>query len=76
MGELLAEPKPLSPEGRLRVATDHFEDRFIATQEFSEWAEFSRYKHQAGIRRCNELLSFRFDDQLRHKSDAPNIGII
>ncbi|MBB3650100.1 hypothetical protein FHX14_006344 [Rhizobium sp. BK619] len=76
MDESLAELKPLSPEDRLRLATDHFEDRFTAAQEFSEWAEFSRSKRQAGTRRYNELLSFRFDDQLRPKSDAPSIGII
>ncbi|WP_425342950.1 HEPN domain-containing protein [Rhizobium etli] len=44
--EPLAEAQRLSPDDRLRVAADHFEERFLAAQEFAEWAEFSRSKHQ------------------------------
>ncbi len=39
--EELAEPKPLSPADRLRVAVEYFEDRFTAAAEFAEWAESS-----------------------------------
>ncbi|WP_105432506.1 nucleotidyltransferase and HEPN domain-containing protein [Neorhizobium sp. T6_25] len=44
--EPLAEPRPLSPADRLRVATDHFEDRFLAAKEFADWAEYARVKQQ------------------------------
>lgn len=43
--EPLAEPKPLTPEERLRVARGHFGHRFLAAKEFFDWAEFSRNKH-------------------------------
>ena len=44
--EPLAEPQELSPADRLRVAKDHFEDRFLAAEEFADWAEYAREKQQ------------------------------
>jgi predicted nucleotidyltransferase/HEPN domain-containing protein len=42
--EPLPEPEPLSPEDRLRVAKEHFEERLEATKEFFELAEHARAK--------------------------------
>lgn len=42
--EPLAEPKPLSPADRLRVAKEHFEERLEATKEFFDVAEHARTK--------------------------------
>lgn len=42
--EPLAEPKPLSPADRLRVAKEHFEQRLEATKEFFDLAEHARKK--------------------------------
>ncbi|EJC82635.1 putative nucleotidyltransferase [Rhizobium leguminosarum bv. trifolii WSM2297] len=42
--EPLAEPKPLSPVDRLRVAKEHFEERLEATKEFFDLAEHARTK--------------------------------
>ncbi|MBP2447350.1 nucleotidyltransferase and HEPN domain-containing protein [Rhizobium leguminosarum] len=42
--EPLAEPKPLSPADRLRVAEEHFEERLEAAKEFFELAEHARIK--------------------------------
>ncbi|AIC31300.1 nucleotidyltransferase HEPN domain-containing protein (plasmid) [Rhizobium etli bv. mimosae str. IE4771] len=44
--EPLAEPRPLSPADRLRVAKEHFEDRSVAAKEFAEWADYARTKQQ------------------------------
>ncbi|MDR9775594.1 nucleotidyltransferase and HEPN domain-containing protein [Rhizobium hidalgonense] len=44
--EPLAEPKPLSPADRLRVAKEHFADRFLAAEEFSDWVQYARTKTQ------------------------------
>ncbi|WP_052756849.1 hypothetical protein [Neorhizobium galegae] len=44
--EPLAEPQPLSPADQLRVAEDHFEDRYLAAVEFADWAEYARAKQQ------------------------------
>ncbi|PDT16086.1 nucleotidyltransferase [Rhizobium sp. J15] len=44
--EPLAEPRPLSRADRLRVAKEHFEDRFVAAKEFSEWADYARTRQQ------------------------------
>lgn len=38
--EPLAEPKPLSPEERLRVAREHFDTRFSSAQNFRKGSEF------------------------------------
>lgn len=44
--ESLPEPEPLSTEDRLRVAKEHYEDRFVAAGEFADWAEYARTKQQ------------------------------
>lgn len=45
--EPLAEPKPRTPEERLRIAKTHFADRFLAANEFADWAEYSKKNHSA-----------------------------
>lgn len=43
----LAESQTLTPEERLRVAKTHFEERFLAANEFADWAGYSRKQHSA-----------------------------
>jgi predicted nucleotidyltransferase len=43
--EPLDEPRPLDPIDRLRVATEHFEQRFLAAEEFFDWSTYSLDKH-------------------------------
>ncbi|XKM43524.1 nucleotidyltransferase and HEPN domain-containing protein (plasmid) [Rhizobium ruizarguesonis] len=44
--EPLPEPEPLSTVDRLRLAKEHYEDRFVAAEEFADWAEYARTKQQ------------------------------
>jgi predicted nucleotidyltransferase len=43
--EPLEEPRPLDPVDRLRVANEHFAQRFLASEEFLDWSVYSRDKH-------------------------------
>jgi predicted nucleotidyltransferase len=45
--EPLAEPQPLSPADRLRIARSHFEERLLAAKEFSDLAEHAIVKQYA-----------------------------